>query len=73
MARLQRLYSHHLNQLDPGAKINREKLIQSIVGDLTAIPAHMSLEQQAQFTLGYYQQMQDFYTPKNDQEKTEQE
>lgn len=72
MARLQRLYSHHLNQLDPGAKINREKLIQSIVGDLTAIPAHMSLEQQAQFTLGYYQQMQDFYTPKNDQEKTEQ-
>lgn len=68
MARLQRLYSHHLAQMDQGAKKNREKLIQNIIGKLTDFPAHMNLEQQAQFTLGYYQQMQNFYPPRTKQE-----
>lgn len=67
MARLQRLYSHHLSKLDGGIKTNREKLIQSIVNELQDFPAHMNLEQQAQFTLGYYQQMQAFYAIKNEQ------
>ncbi len=64
---LQRLYQHHLGKLDTGAKINREKLVGEILGgfDAKAYPSHLSLEQQALFSLGYYHQMRDFFTPRD--------
>lgn len=65
---LQRLYQHHLGKMDPGAKVNREKLIGQIMEgfEAKAFPAHLSLEQQALFALGYYHQMRSFYTKRSD-------
>lgn len=64
--RLLRTYQHHLAGLDGGRKVNREKLVQEIVDPLDTIPAHLGLEGQGMFAIGYYQQMRDFYTKKTD-------
>lgn len=65
--RLLRTYQHHLAKLQGGQKINREKLVQEILGPLQDFPAHLDLAGQGLFALGYYQQMQAFYTPKQGQ------
>ncbi|RYD26556.1 MAG: type I-C CRISPR-associated protein Cas8c/Csd1, partial [Verrucomicrobiaceae bacterium] len=63
--RLLRTYQHHLAKLDtPGAKITREKQAQEILSALSDFPAHLNLQNQAQFALGYYHQRRDFYTKK---------
>lgn len=60
---LQRLYNHHLAKLEQGAKVNREKLVGQIANgiDAKSYPAHLNLEQQALFALGYYHQMRTFF------------
>ncbi len=60
--RLLRTYQHHLAKLTPGAKINRERMVQEIVDGLDAIPAHLNLEDQAQFAIGYYHQRKALFT-----------
>jgi len=62
--RILRTYQHHLTKLDGGIKTNREKLIQAIHGPLDGYPAHLNLEAQGLFAIGYYHQRQDFYTKK---------
>lgn len=42
-----------------------EKLIQEIVAPVSRFPAHLSLEEQGLFALGYYHQRQDFFTKKD--------
>ncbi len=60
--RLQRLYNNHLGKLEGGRKVNREKLLQEIMGGLKDFPAYLSLAEQGAFAIGYYHQMQAFYT-----------
>ncbi|HEB97524.1 MAG TPA: type I-C CRISPR-associated protein Cas8c/Csd1 [Sedimenticola thiotaurini] len=60
--RLLRTYQHHLAKLNPGAKVNREKLVQDIVDGLATMPSHLNLEQQAQFAIGYYHQRKALFT-----------
>ncbi len=60
--RLQRLYNNHLGKLEGGRKVNREKLLQEIMGGLKDYPAYLSLAEQGAFAIGYYHQMQAFYT-----------
>jgi CRISPR-associated protein Csd1 len=55
---------HHFAKLDTGRKVNLEKLVQEIVDDLQTFPAHLSLENQGMFALGYYQQRKDLFTAK---------
>jgi CRISPR-associated protein Csd1 len=62
--RLIRLSQHHLEKLDTGAKIHREKNIQEICGKLTEFPTHLNLRDQGLFAIGYYHQRQDFFTKK---------
>lgn len=63
--RIMRLYRHHLAKLpNEGAKVNREKLLQEVMGLLTTFPAHLNPEQQGLFALGFYHQTHDFFTPK---------
>jgi CRISPR-associated protein Csd1 len=63
--RLLRTYQHHLAKLEhPGAKVIREKQTQEILSTLTDFPAHLNLQYQAQFALGYYHQRKDFFTKK---------
>ena len=59
--RLLRTYQHHLSKLEGGWRVNREKLVQEIMEPLDSFPAHLSLEEQGMFAIGYYHQMNDFY------------
>jgi len=70
--RLLRTYQHHLAKLVPGAKIKREKLVQEIVDGLDTMPAHLNLEDQAQFAIGYYHQRKALFT-KSETENDNQE
>jgi len=64
--RLLRTYQHHLGKLEGGRKVNREKLIQEILDPLETFPAHLGLEGQGLFALGYYHQTRALYTKKSD-------
>ncbi len=63
--RLLRTYQHHLGKLDTAYKINREKLVQEILAPLAEIPAYLGMAEQALFALGYYHQMNAFFTKKD--------
>jgi CRISPR-associated protein Csd1 len=69
--RLLRTYQHHLGKLDTGAKIIREKQTQDILSTLGDFPAHLNLQNQSQFALGYYHQRKDFFTKKETQSAVE--
>ena len=64
--RLLRTYQHHLSKAvgerGLGLKINRERLVQEICASLGDMPAHLGLEGQSLFALGYYHQRLAFYT-----------
>ena len=65
-ARLMRLKNHHLAKLE-NYKSFYEKLIGEIVDKISpnnAYPAHLSLDDQGRFAVGYYHQRQDFFTKK---------
>jgi len=62
--RLLRTYQHHLAKLEGGHKVNRERLVQGIFSPLTVFPGHLNLAEQGLFAIGYYHQVQDFYTNK---------
>lgn len=59
---------HHLEKLNEGRKIWFEKLKQEIVDKISpdGFPAHLDLQDQGRFFVGYYQQTQWFYTKKED-------
>ncbi len=64
---LMRLSTHHLKKLEnPGLKINAEKRISEVMELITHFPAHLNLENQGLFALGYYHQKREFYTKKID-------
>lgn len=69
--RILRTYQHHLSKLEGGMKTNRERLIQAIHAPLDGYPAHLTLEQQGLFAIGYYHQRQDFFTKKESTETPE--
>jgi CRISPR-associated protein Csd1 len=54
--RLLRTYQHHLGKMETGAKVNFEKRAQEIIDGIDDMPAHLNLEAQAQFAIGYYHQ-----------------
>jgi len=65
--RILRLHTHHLAKIEhPGRRVNLEKLIGEIFShiDSAAFPAHLPIEAQGLFFLGYYQQRQDLFTKK---------
>jgi CRISPR-associated protein Csd1 len=66
--RLLRTYQHHLAKLSAGMKIVRERLSQEILGPIRKFPAHLNLEQQGLFALGYYHQAKDLWTAKEKKE-----
>ena len=58
------LSSHHSIKLSEGRRIFYEKLKQEIFEKISAcgFPAHLDLQDQGRFFVGYYHQMQAFYT-----------
>jgi CRISPR-associated protein Csd1 len=65
--RLLRGAQHNISK-DPYGRI-RDKEIEEIVGDVKEFPAHLNLDQQGMFAIGYYQQRQDFYKKHNEDKK----
>lgn len=69
--RLLSLKNSHLKKLNDGRKIYFEKLIGEIVSEISSFPTNLSLNEQANFAIGYYHQRQDFFTKKSDKEENE--
>lgn len=63
---LLRLSQHHIQKSDYGFK--SDKVIEEIVAGIQDFPAHLTLDQQGMFALGYYHQRQAIYT-KSDAKK----
>lgn len=68
--RLLKLKNHHLAKLNPGRKIQMEKEIQEVMNELNSFPAHLTLDEQAMFAVGYYHQRQAFFTKKDSDTNT---
>lgn len=63
------LSAHHAENLkNEGSKVYYEKLKQEIISKISAdgFPAHLDLQDQGRFFVGYYHQRQDFFTKKAD-------
>ena len=63
---------HHMESLpNEGRKVFFEKLKQEIIDKIPAdgFPAHLDLQDQGRFFIGYYHQRQDFFTKNNEEEK----
>lgn len=59
---LLKLKNHHLAKLDNrGRAVNLERLIGEIMESVSDFPAHLSLQDQGRFAIGYYHQRQDFF------------
>jgi CRISPR-associated protein Csd1 len=59
-----RLSQHHI----AGAKYGKftDKQIEEIVGELKTFPAHLNLDEQGMFMLGYYHQRNALYKKKEE-------
>lgn len=68
--KLLRTYQHHLAKM-PKGKIGRETLVREIHDPLTNYPAHLNLTDQGLFAIGYYHQMKDLWTSKQETEDHE--
>lgn len=65
-ANLMRLKNHHLAKLESvGRRVYFEKLIGAIMESIGDFPPHLSLADQGRFAIGYYHQMQNFFTKKD--------
>ncbi len=61
-ATLIKLSKHHLSKLEnKGRAVNFERLLGEIISGIDDFPAHLSLEDQGRFAIGYYHQRQDFF------------
>ena len=67
------LSSHHSEKLSEGRNIWFEKLKQEIIDKISSngFPAHLDLQDQGRFFVGYYHQRQDFFEKKSDKNENE--
>lgn len=69
---LLKLKNHHLSKLDnKGEAINYEKLLGQIMDGIADFPAHLDLQSQGRFAIGYYHQRQAFFTKSESTNKGE--
>ncbi|ABB24157.1 type I-C CRISPR-associated protein Cas8c/Csd1 [Pelodictyon luteolum] len=63
-SQLLKLKNHHLAKLDnEGRKVNFERMLSDIFAGIDAsMPAHLAMEDQARFAIGYYHQRQALFT-----------
>ena len=68
--RLLNLSNHHLAKLGGGSKTYFDKMIQEIMTGISSngLPAHLSLDDQSRFAIGYYHQRQNLFTSKKKDE-----
>jgi len=64
---LLRLAQHHIQKAEYGRWT--DKMIEDIMSGITEFPAHLSLDDQGMFAIGYYHQRQAFYTKSKDEKE----
>ena len=64
---LLRLAQHHIQKAEYGSIT--DKLIEEIMCSIKEFPAHLKLDDQGMFTLGYYHQRKAFYTKSSDKKE----
>ncbi len=65
-ANLLRLKNHHLAKMaSKGEVVYFERLIGEIMGHVNEFPAHLDLQEQGRFAIGYYHQRQAFFAGKD--------
>ncbi len=70
--RLLSLSQHHLAKLrkeSDSYAIAADKRLQEVLDGISEIPAHLNMQQQARFALGYYHQRNAFYKKKSENEQ----
>ncbi|MEE9905228.1 MAG: type I-C CRISPR-associated protein Cas8c/Csd1 [Chlorobium sp.] len=70
---LLKLKNHHLSKLEnAGRRVNFERMLADVFDGIgTAMPSHLSMEDQACFAIGYYHQRQDFFKKKDSDNNNE--
>lgn len=69
-ARMVPLAQKHLAKIEnEGAVRYLDNLVTDIINDIAAFPKTLSLEEQAEFILGYYQQNKELYTKKTEKQE----
>ena len=66
---LLRLAQHHIQKAEYGGRT--DKMIEEIVCGIGQFPAHLSLDDQGMFAIGYYHQRQAFYVKSENQKEGE--
>lgn len=69
--RLLKLGSYHAAKLEHGSRIYYDKLLGSVVANLSSFPRHLTVEDQGLFVVGYFHQRQDLFKTKNAESKGE--
>jgi len=60
--RLMKLKNYHLPKIESkGRVVNLEKEISEILSEVASFPAHLSLEDQGRFAIGYYHERNEFF------------
>lgn len=67
---LLKLKNHHLKKLKAGQTIWLENLIGQVFETITQFPAHLNLDDQGRFAIGYYHQRHDFFTKKTSEHQS---
>jgi CRISPR-associated protein Csd1 len=67
---LLRLAQHHIDKAEYGRIYDKQ--IEEIVADLSDFPAHLSIDEQGLFAIGYYHQRQQFYKTKHNHNSQQQ-
>lgn len=69
---LMRLKNHHIAKMDSvGRQVHYERLLGQILEGITDFPAHLPLDDQGRFAIGYYHQRQDFFSRKTEKSEVE--
>lgn len=64
---LMRLMNHHMAKVEkekPGLAVVRKQLLGEVMSGIPDFPAHLGMEEQGRFAIGYYHQMQKFFEKK---------
>ncbi len=67
-----KLSKHHLSKLEQRREVYFERLLGEIIGGIGDFPAHLSLEDQGRFAIGYYHQRQNFFQKRSSKSEEKQ-
>ena len=68
LLRLAQYHIQKVKRMNEGRDWGTEKMIEEIMQDIQGFPAHLNLDDQGLFAIGYYHQRKDFFTKSDKKE-----